>query len=117
MVGKVATLAPIYPLEGGLEVYPELATGPFAYRTGDITPPTLAAQYRMTSPTRIGALLASDPPAALLLGFDATLEAPMVAYAEANGYDRVADLGIRDRYGTAVLYLRRPGQAVSSPAP
>jgi hypothetical protein len=117
VVGKVATLAPIYPLEGGLKVYPELATGPFAYRTGDITPPALAAQYRMTSPTRIGALLASDPPAALLLGFDAALEAPMVAYAEANGYDRVADLGIRDRYGTAVLYLRRPGQAVSSPAP
>jgi len=104
--GKVATLAPIYPLEGGLAVYPELATGPFAYRTGDITPPALAAQYRMTSPKTVGALLAADPPAALLLGFDATLEAPLRAYAEANGYQPVEDLGIRDRYGAAVLYLR-----------
>ena len=34
--GKVATLAPIYPLEAGLEIYPELATGEFAYRSGDI---------------------------------------------------------------------------------
>ncbi len=104
--GKVATLAPIYPLEGGLAVYPELATGPFAYRTGDITPPALAAQYRMTSPKTVGALLAADPPAALLLGFDAELEQPLLAYAEANGYQPVTDLGIRDRYGSAVLYLR-----------
>jgi hypothetical protein len=105
-VGKVATLAPIYPLEGGLAVYPELATGPFVYRTGDITPPELAAQYRMTSPKTIGALLAADPPAALLLGFDAALEQPLLAYAAANGYQPVTDLGIRDRYGEAVLYLR-----------
>jgi hypothetical protein len=104
--GKVATLAPIYPLEGGLAVYPELATGPFAYRTGDMTPPELAAQYRMTSPKTVGALLQADPPAALLLGFDAELEQPLRAYAEANGYRPVTDLGVRNRYGEAVLYLR-----------
>ncbi|BCP53927.1 hypothetical protein K32_25440 [Kaistia sp. 32K] len=111
--GKVATLAPLYPLEGGLQVYPELATGPFAYRSGDLTKPALAAQYKMTSPTRVGALLASDPPAALLLGFDPVLEAPMRAFAEANGYAPVSNLGVRDRYGTAMLYLR-PAQP---PAP
>jgi hypothetical protein len=104
--GKVATLAPIYPLEGGLAVYPELATGPFAYRTGDITPPALAAEYRMTSPNTVGALLADDPPAALLLGFDAALEAPLRAYAEMNGYQPIEDLGLQDRYGSGVLYLK-----------
>ncbi|MBU0617989.1 MAG: glycosyltransferase family 39 protein, partial [Planctomycetes bacterium] len=34
--GKVATLAPIFPLEGGLQIYRELATGPFFYRVGDL---------------------------------------------------------------------------------
>jgi hypothetical protein len=114
--GKVATLAPIYPLEGGLEVYPELSTGPFAYRTGDITAPALAAHYKMTSPTNIGALLASEPPAALLLGFDPGLEAPMRAFAEANGYAPAKDLVIKDRYGDALLYLR-PGQSGSPATP
>jgi hypothetical protein len=104
--GKVATLAPIYPLEGGLEVYPELATGPFAYRTGDITAPDLARFYRMTSPTRIGALLDADRPAALLLGFDPTLEAPMLAYANQNGYVPLPDFAIVNRYGTGSLYIR-----------
>jgi hypothetical protein len=108
--GKVATISPIYPLEGGLEVYPELATGPFAYRTADITEPALAAFYRMTSPSKIGALFDNDPPAALLLGFDEVLEMPMLAYARRNGYVPSTDLGFKDRYGVPILYLR-PSQA------
>src|SRR5690606_39654873 len=82
------------------------------YRTGDITPPALAAEYRMTSPETVGALLAADPPAALLLGFDARLEQPLLAYAEANGYQPVTDLGIRDRYGER-SEERRVGKEVS----
>jgi len=104
--GKVATLSPIYPLEGGLDVYMELATGPFAYRTGDITAPDLAKFYRMTSPATIGALLKSDPPAALLLGFEPELEAPLMTFAEQNGYVRLPDFEINDRYGSAGLYVR-----------
>ena len=104
--GKVATLMPIYPLEGGLEVYPELATGPFAYRTADITPPDIAKFYRMTSPTRVGKLFEADPPAALLLGFDPVLEAPMLAYARSNGYVPAPDFAISDRYGTGTLYIK-----------
>ena len=52
---------------------------------------TIAVFYRMTSPTRIAALLDADPPAALLLGFDPALEAPMLAYAKRNGYVPVPD--------------------------
>jgi hypothetical protein len=106
VAGKVATLAPIYPLEGGLEVYPELATGPFAYRTADITSPQLAKYYRMVSPSGITALFDADPPAAILVGFEEALEAPMLAYAKAHGYIEVEDIGIKDRYGTGVLYIR-----------
>ena len=31
--GRVLTLAPLFPLEANLEIYKELATGPFAWRT------------------------------------------------------------------------------------
>ncbi|WP_331376194.1 hypothetical protein [Sinorhizobium chiapasense] len=114
--GKVATLSPIYPLEGNVDVYLELATGPFAYRTADITEAELAAWYKMTSPTRIAAVLDADPPAALLLGFDEVLERPMQAYAQRNGYLPAADFAFKDRYGTPVLYLRPATQGRSKPA-
>jgi hypothetical protein len=103
--GKVATLSPIYPLEGRLQVYPELATGPFAYRAANLTAPELARYYRMTSPTEIGSLLEADPPAALLLGFYPVLEEPMLAYANSHGYVPMPDFSITDRYGTGVLYV------------
>ncbi len=106
VTGKVATLAPIYPLEGGSEVYPELATGPFAYRTADITSPELAKYYRMVSPTRIGALFDADPPAAILVGFGEALEAPLLDYAKTHGYTEAKDFFIKDRYGTGILYVR-----------
>ena len=106
--GKVATLLPIYPLEGGLPVYPEFATGQFAYRLADITEPSLLQHFRTTSPTKVDALFAADPPAALLVGFEPALEAPFVRFAEGNGYQRVADFKLKDRYGDGVLYLRAP---------
>lgn len=71
--GKIATLLPIYPLEGGLPVYPELATGQFIYRIADRTDPALLRYYKTTSQTKIDALLKSDPPAAILVGFEAEL--------------------------------------------
>lgn len=113
--GKVATLAPVYPMEGGLDVYAELATGPFAYRTADITSPELAKYYKMTSPTTIEALFEKEPPGALLLGFEEELEKPMRAYAERHGYAPSSPLGFRDRYGMPILYLKPA--AAPSPAP
>lgn len=106
--GKVATLAPIYPLEGGLPVYPELATGQFAYRSAPYTKPALARYYRAVSPDAIEGFLKDDPPAALLLGFEPELEAPMLRFANENGYLRADDLVVKDRYGNGVLYMR-PG--------
>ncbi|OCP10109.1 MULTISPECIES: hypothetical protein [unclassified Ensifer] len=106
--GKVATLSPIYPLEGGLDVYAELATGPFAYRTAAMTDPELAKYYKMASPATIEAMFDKDPPAALLLGFEEELEKPMHAYALSHGYVQSAPLGFKDRYGTPTLYLK-PG--------
>jgi len=104
--GKVLTLLPIYPLEGGLGVYPEFATGQFVYRTGDLTPPDLRKWYRTTAPSEIEAFLSADPPAAMLLGFEPALEAPMVAFAEKQGYRRAEGFSVDDRYGKGYLMLR-----------
>lgn len=103
--GPVATLFPLYPLEGGLPVYPELATGPFVYRTADLAEPALLAHYVTTSPSRIGERLAQEPPAAILVGFAPALEGPLQVFIAENGYRR-ADLAVKNRYGEGVLYLR-----------
>ncbi len=45
--GKVATFAPLFALEAGRAIYPELATGPFLYRVG-----TLLSLIHISEPTR-----------------------------------------------------------------
>jgi len=114
VTGKVATLSPIYPLEGGLDVYPEFATGQFAYRTAPFTSPALLGYYRTVSPDTVEAFLKADPPAALLLGFEPELEAPMLRFANENGYVADPDPVVKDRYGVGTLYLRRGAPAAAT---
>jgi hypothetical protein len=104
--GKVATLLPVYPLEAGLPVYLQLATGPFAYRSADFASEDLRRLFQTTSPSTVEALFKADPPAALLVGFDQRLEEPMIRFAEANNYRRVPEFSFKDRYGTATLYIK-----------
>jgi hypothetical protein len=112
--GPVATLMPIYPLEGGLAVYPEFATGPFAYRIADVTEPELARYYVMAGPQDLQTLFAQRPPAAILTGFVPELDASFVNWAEANGYQSQTISGISNRYGTAVLHLAPDPLAIRS---
>lgn len=107
--GKIATLLPIYPLEGGLAVYPELATGQFAYRIAPHTPPELAQHYRMSGPDQIEELLSQDPPAAILLGYEPLLEAPLRRFALAHGYRITPVDHLENRYGAGEVFLRPGG--------
>lgn len=85
--GPVATLEPLQTLAGGLDVVPELALGPFIYRAGDRFPPEQSVHYRyLASPGTIGPALVQRRPAAVLVGRDRKLEAPLEAFARANGY-------------------------------
>jgi hypothetical protein len=103
---KVATLMPIYPVEADLPVYPEFATGQFAYRIVPFTEPDLLAHYRAVGPDQIEDFLTKDPPGSLLLGFEPELERPFLQFALSHGYSRISDIGIADRYGTGVLFVR-----------
>ncbi len=103
--GRVATLAPIYPLEGGLEIYAELSTGPFLYRVGDLIENERRDRYTGSSPKSVRTLLAADPPDAILLGFEGKLEDPLAVFAQEHGYV-LSEIGIP---GHQVYLRRRPG--------
>lgn len=87
--GKVATLSPLFALEAGLSIYEELASGPFLYRVGDLLSPAERSYFVSTSPKTLSDLFDSDPPLAILTGFEAELEDALVRYAKENDYKRV----------------------------
>jgi len=90
--GKVLTLAPTLPLEAGLKIYPEFATGPFAWRVAPFVQKELRAASHIIGPEELEARLAKDPPAALLLGYDKRWEGPLKNYAKAHRYRRISFL-------------------------
>ncbi|WP_340315985.1 hypothetical protein [Rhizorhabdus argentea] len=103
---RIATLAPVYAIEAGLKVYPELASGPFYYRVGDYLTAEQRRAYHITSPTTIGELLGRDPPDAILIGQEGAMEIPLQRFALQNGYRLVPHRIGADRYGEAILYIR-----------
>lgn len=89
----VLTLAPITPLEMGYKIYPAFATGPFAWRLAHLVKPERRAQLHLVAYQDLNAYLESQPPAAILVGYEKPeQEAPLVAYAEGHQY-RATKLG------------------------
>jgi 4-amino-4-deoxy-L-arabinose transferase-like glycosyltransferase len=88
--GPVLTLAPILPLEGRVRIYPELATGPFAYRTAALVPAGEHARLHLAGPEDLESLVSATPPTAVLLGAEAgsdpMIEYAFVRYATEHGY-------------------------------
>ncbi len=68
--GQILTLAPLWALEGGCDIYPELSAGPFVYRIGDFLSPEDRALTHTTSPNTIAELTKATPPGAVVLGAD-----------------------------------------------
>lgn len=111
---KVATLTSLYPLEGGLEIYPELAAGPFFFRIGDDVTAQERSRFHITSAASLASLLDAEPPAAILVGFEGHLDQPLIDYAKTHGYLPLKQSFGRDRYGIGVLYVRTSSQRASS---
>ncbi|HEY44591.1 MAG TPA: hypothetical protein G4O11_11480 [Anaerolineae bacterium] len=95
--GKVLTLAPIFPLEGGLDIYEDFATGPFMWRTAPLLTESKREQYRVISQYELDELLEVDQPSLLLTGLEdqfdgfnlsdiGGLEVPIDIYASDHGY-------------------------------
>ena len=88
--GPVLTLAPAWPLEIGLSIYPEFAQWPFGWRSAPFATKEKRVLMHLVRPEELGDLLATRSPAAILTGVeDDALEKPFVAYAEAQGWQRI----------------------------
>lgn len=88
--GRVLTFAPVYPLEGSAGIYPEFATGAFAWRTAPFLKAEQRSQLGIISCEELDGLLTRDPPAAILTGLEPLLEEPFVEYARRNAYQWLA---------------------------
>lgn len=108
-VGKLATATPLVAVEAELPFYPELATGPFLFRVGDLLTGEQRRKYVATSPAHLAQRLDADPPAAIFTGAELNADKPFIRYARARGYEPVA-LG---NWGT--LYLRPKAPPRESP--
>ena len=75
----VMTLAPLYAIEGGCEIYNELSAGPFAYRVADYLSPEERKITHTVGTKNISELISEKPPSALITGADTeTLEKPIL---------------------------------------
>jgi hypothetical protein len=85
--GKILTLAPTYPLEGGALIYPEFATAPFGWRSASLVSSERRPGLKLVAPADLETFLAENRPAGILVGFeDQRLERPLVDYARGHGY-------------------------------
>lgn len=112
--GCVATLSPIRVLGAGAAIYPELASGPFFFRSGDLLPPDRVRALRGVSPSTLARMLDETPPSAVFVGYESggrwrvNLDAELVAHAVSRGWPEVR-LGAGD--GRGRLFLN-PGPSV-----
>jgi hypothetical protein len=84
--GKVLTLTPLLPLEGGAGIYEQLAAGPFTWRIAAQLPEAERHRLGVVGSDDLDTLLQSEPPGAVLTGLEPDLEEPLVKYAQAHGY-------------------------------
>lgn len=94
--GPVATLAPELLPGGGMMPDPRFATGPFYFRGTGLLSPADEARFLLASKARLDTAFTIRPAAILTGGEgkwtsgDDALDAPLVAWAQAHGYRRVA---------------------------
>jgi hypothetical protein len=79
--GKVLTLTPIYPLEGGCDIYESYATGPFAARIAPMLDDKQLQVIHLRNERQLLDGLRADPPAAVLAGSEGDTDQPLRAYA------------------------------------
>jgi len=71
IIGKskpVLTLAPLYALEGGCEIYPQLSAGSFVYRVANLMRDDELKAANTVSPKTLKKMLEKSPPSGILTG-------------------------------------------------
>lgn len=84
---RVLTVSPIYVLEGNRSIYPELATGPFAFRAANYLSDERRRQFGFIAPAeQLDSFFGQELPRAILTGADPKEEAGLVEYALRHHY-------------------------------
>jgi hypothetical protein len=100
--GPVLTLVPLYALEGGRAIYPELSCGSIVFRIGDLLSPQQQAQARAVGPGTLPTLIRSTPPSAVLLGVETPgYEVPIRALTDSAWQSLAFENGIELRLEAA----------------
>lgn len=102
---KVATLSPMHVLDANVDTYPELASGPFYYRTSYLQTEAFTAAIKGVSKSGLASFLDSSPPDVILIGYEQdtriNLDDDFRRYALARGYQEQPVSGT-----DATLFLR-----------
>jgi hypothetical protein len=94
----VATLSPIRVLVAGHQIYPELAAGPFVFRSAHLWTPEELASFRVAGPQTVDRLFEARRPDAIYVGHERTwsaasgieLDEALARWAGAHGYRELA---------------------------
>ncbi|MFC1738103.1 hypothetical protein ACFL1G_03525 [Planctomycetota bacterium] len=65
---RILTLAPLYALEGGCEIYPQFSAGIFVYRIAGVMNEQAIAAVNGAGPENLLALIENSPPSAVIIG-------------------------------------------------
>jgi hypothetical protein len=88
--GPILTLAPAWPIEAGLTIYPEFASGPFGWRSAPFAAQERRKASHLIAPEDLESIATRRPPAAILAGVeDKELEKPLIDYAKQRGWQRI----------------------------
>jgi hypothetical protein len=87
--GKVLTLAPIFALEGGAEIYPEFSSSPFTWRTSEFVNTQIRKRMKIISKPDLDEFLKNDPPLGILTGFEEHLEGDLIRWGKENKFEKV----------------------------
>ena len=102
---RVLTMESTVPLEAGLDIVPEYATGRFVLLTARFQPPDARRADDMFGPADLPLLLDPRPPDAVFVRVPATVDTPFVSYARRHGYVRFVSPDGRNQ-----LWLRTKAQ-------
>ena len=86
--GKILTFTPILALEGGLDIYAEFANGVFAWETGFLMDEDHRRNHILASSKDLSMFLESNPPRAIITGYEPDYEAMFVSHGRQNRFDQ-----------------------------
>ncbi|MEX0744186.1 MAG: hypothetical protein WD118_01180 [Phycisphaeraceae bacterium] len=103
--GLVLTVAPLFVEMAGLRTEPAMADGPFTFRVAHLLDDDARQRLNVIGPMDLDARFADDMPAAVLTGFERDdTDAPLAAWAERHGYERI---DLRDTFNQPHVLWRR----------